>query len=80
VAELASLETQSRLDDSHTESRSLASTTAVNARIDWADAQPQDRPQQSEAFKSRLIASKASSADQRRHTDLGAAREQLRTF
>jgi hypothetical protein len=80
VAELARLETQSRMDDSYTESRSLASTTVVNARIDRADAQPQDRPHQSEAFKSRWIASKASLADQRRDTDLGAARKQLRAF
>jgi hypothetical protein len=44
VAELARLETQSRMDDSHTESRGPASTTVVNARIDRADAQPQNRP------------------------------------
>lgn len=79
AAELASLETQSRLDDSHTEAPSLPSATATNAGIDRVDAQPDERPQ-SEAPKSRLIASRASAVERKRDTDSGGARKQLRAF
>lgn len=45
AAELASLVTQSRLDDPHTEARSLPSATATDPGIDRVDAQPDERPQ-----------------------------------
>jgi hypothetical protein len=79
AAELASLETQSRMDYSRAEARSLPSATAYNAGIDRVDAQPKERPQ-SEAPTSRLIASRASSVDQKWDTDSGAASKQARAF
>jgi hypothetical protein len=45
AAELASLESQSRMDDSPTEPRSLASATACTAGINRLDAQAEKRPQ-----------------------------------
>jgi hypothetical protein len=72
AAELASLETHSRMD-------SLPSATAGNAEIDRVAEQPEERPQP-EAPKSKLIASRASSVDRKRDTDSSVARKQLRVF
>jgi hypothetical protein len=60
-AELASLEAQPGIDDSRSAAQSLGSTPACNAGVDRVDAQLEERPQ-SEAPKSRLIASRISSA------------------
>ena len=74
ASELASLQKQSRMDDSHIEARTLPSATAGGAEIDRVDAQPGERLQ-SEGLKSSLIASRASSVDRKSDTDSGATRE-----
>ena len=74
ASELASLEKQSRMDDSHIEARTLASAAAGSAGIDPVDAQPEERLQ-SESLKSSSIASRASSVDPKSDTDPGATTE-----
>src|SRR6516164_10809291 len=74
ASELASLEKQSRMNDSHIKARTLASATASSAGIDRVDAQPEERLQ-SEGLKSSLIASPISSVDRKSDTDPGATRE-----
>ena len=74
ASELASLEKQSRMNDSHIKARTLASATASSAGIDRVDAQPEERLQ-SEGLKSSLIASRVSSVDRKSDTDPDATRE-----
>jgi hypothetical protein len=74
ASELASLEKQSRMDDSHLKARTPASAKASNAGIDRVDAQPEERLQ-SEGLKSSPIASWASLVDRKSDTDPGATRE-----
>ena len=74
ASELASLEKQSRMNDSHIKARTLASATASSAGIDRVDAQPEERLQ-SEGLKSSLIASPISSVDRKSDTDPDATRE-----
>jgi hypothetical protein len=74
ASELASLEKQSRMDDTHIEARTLTSATAGSARIDRVDALPEERLQ-SEGLNSSLIASQISSIDRKSDTDSGATRE-----
>jgi hypothetical protein len=74
ASELANLEKQSRMDDSHIEARTLPSATAGSAGMDRVDARAEERLE-SEALKSSLIASRASSVDRKSDTDSGATRE-----
>jgi len=74
ASELASLEKQSRMEDSQIEARTLPSPTAGRAGIDQVDARPEERLQ-SEGLKSSLIASRVSSIDRKSDTDSGATRE-----
>ena len=70
ASELASLEKQSRMDDSHIEARTLPSATAGSAGINRVDARPEEGVQ-SEGLKSGL----ASSVDRQSDIDSGAPRE-----
>jgi hypothetical protein len=74
AAELASLQTQSRVDGSQAESLSLPSAMAGNVGIDRVQAQPKESPK-SEAPESSLIAGQAGSLDRKRNADSGAARK-----
>ena len=74
ASELASLEKQSRIDDSHLEARTLPSATAGSAGIDRVDPRAEEHLQ-SEALKLSLIASRASSVDRNSDTDSAATRE-----
>jgi len=78
ASELASVEKQSRKEDSHIDARTLTWATAGSAGIDRVDPRPEEHLQ-SEALKSRLFASRASSADRKMGTDAGATRE-LKVF
>jgi hypothetical protein len=71
ASELASLEKQSRMNDSHLEARTLPSATAGSAGIDWVDARRKERFES----ESSLIASRTSSVDRNTDTDSGATRE-----
>lgn len=79
AAELAGLDTQSHMGHSYIEAQSLPLATASNAGINRVDAPPEE-PSQSGLAKSRLIASVASSVDQKRDTDLRPVRKQSRAF
>ena len=74
ASELASLETKSRMDDSHIAPRTLPSATVGGAGIDRVDALSEERLR-SEALQSMLITSQASSVDRKKDTDSGATRE-----
>src|SRR5215469_11956613 len=74
ASELASLEKQSGMEDSHIEARTLPPATASSAGIDQVDARPEERLQ-SESRKSSSIASRASSVDPKSDTDPGATTE-----
>ena len=74
ASELASLEKQSRMDESQIEARTLPSATAGSAGIDRVDARAEERPQ-SERLDSSLVASRASLVDRKSDTDSGATRE-----
>ena len=74
ASELASLEKQSRVVDSHIETLTLTSATAASPGIDRVDARPEEGVQ-SEGLKSSLIANRVSSVDRKSDTDPGATRE-----
>jgi len=74
ASELASLEKQSRMEDSHSEARTLPPATASRVGIGQVDARPEERLQ-SEPLKSSSIASRVSSVDPKSDTDPGATTE-----
>lgn len=74
AAELASLETQSRMNTSLTEAQSLPSPMANNAEIHLVAAGPVDLPQ-SEAPNLTLIPGQASSPEQKTNSDSGTAKK-----
>jgi hypothetical protein len=79
AAELACLETQSRTNDYHTEMRSVPLAAADSAAIGRFDLLLEQQSQ-SEASKSALIASRASSPDLNQNTDSSSVKKQLRPF
>jgi hypothetical protein len=79
AAELESMEKHPRVDDSHSEKRSLPSAIEGNARIDRVEMQTIGGSQ-FEAPIPKLIASRGSLVDRKNNTDSGATRRQLRTF
>ena len=79
AAELARLETQLRLADSHSETRSLPSAAASDAGTERIDVKTQEHFE-FEAPKSALIASRMSSVDRKRDAGSGEAKKHLRPF
>jgi hypothetical protein len=79
AAELARLETQLRLRDSHSETRSLPSAAAADARTERIDVKTQEHFE-FVAPKSALIASRMSSVDPKRDAASGEAKKHLRPF
>jgi hypothetical protein len=70
AAELVRLETQLRVGDSHTETRSLPSSAVSNAGTERVDAQP-EKHSEFAATKPTLIASRMSPAGRTREADPG---------
>ena len=79
AAELASVEMQSRLSDSHPETRSLPSTAASNAGTERIDVRP-EKHFEFEPPMSTLIASRMSSVCRKRDAGSGEAKKHLRLF
>jgi hypothetical protein len=79
AAELARLETQLRLGDSHPETRSLPSAAASNAGTERIEVQPEEHSGL-ETPKSTLIASRISSVARKRDAGSGEAKKNLRLF
>ena len=79
AAELARLETQLRLGNSHTETRSLPSAAVPNAGTERVDGQPEEYSE-FQAAKSTLIASRMTTVDRKRGTGSGAVKKHLRAF
>jgi hypothetical protein len=70
AAELVRLETQLRVSDSHTETRSLPSSAVSNAGTERVDVKPEKHSEFAEP-KPTLIASRMSSAGRKREADSG---------
>lgn len=73
AAELARLETQLRLGDSHAETRSLPAAAASNAGTERIDVQP-EKHSEFEAPKPILVASRLGSAGRRKEASSGEER------
>ena len=73
AAELVRLETQLRVGDSHTETRSLPSPAVFNAGTERVDVQP-EKHSEFEAPKPTLIASRMGSVGRRREASSGEER------
>jgi hypothetical protein len=79
AAELARLETQLRLGNSHSETRSLPSAAVADAGTERIDVKTQEHLE-FEAPRSALSASRMSSVDRKRDAGSGGAKKHLRPF